>query len=141
MQKVVTLAALATIPSGNSLNSTAFHTFKKLKKGSQSRRYESNNYLSKVYKNFNVDPHSKRAVQTLKKALKTHPDIKGMKHPYHFGMPLENKQAYTAKREETLRRLSTAKMIRASQKLKTNLKPSKRSRLQNRMNRHFGSKR
>jgi hypothetical protein len=140
MKKALALAALATIHSGKSLNSTAFHTYKKLKKSKQSRSYPSN-YLTKVYQNFNVNPHSKRAVQTLKKALKNHSDIKRMNHPYHFGMPLENKQAYRAKREETLRRLSNAKMLRASHKLKTNLNPSKRSRLEQRMSRRFGSKR
>jgi hypothetical protein len=56
-------------------------------------------------------------------------------------MPLENKQAYTAKRAETLRRLSNAKMLRASHKLKTDLKPSKRSKLEQRMSRGFGTKR
>jgi hypothetical protein len=141
MKRAFTLAALATLHSGKSLNSTAFHTYKKLKKSKQSRRYSNSNYLTKVYQNFNVNPHSKRAVQSLKKALKNHPDIKGMKHPYHFGMPLENKQAYTAKRAETLRRLSNAKMLRASHKLKTDLKPSKRSKLEQRMSRGFGTKR
>jgi hypothetical protein len=139
MRKALALA-LATIPSGKSLNSTAFHTYKKLKKSKQSARYNGNDYLSKAYSNFNVNVTSKRAVQSLKKALKTHPDIKGMKHPYHFGMPLENKQMYTAKRQETLRRLANAKMLRASQKLKTNLNPSKRSRLKERMSRHFGKR-
>ena len=57
-----------------------------------------------------------------------------MNHPYHFGMPLENKQAYTAKRE-TLRRLSQAKMHRASHKLKGNLHPSKRSKMEKRLSR------
>lgn len=138
MRKALTLA-LATIPSGKSLNSTAFHTYKKLKKSKQSKRY-SNNYLSKAYANFNVNVTSKRAVQSLKKSLKHYPDIKRMNHPYHFGMPLENKQTYTAKREQTLKKLANAKMLRASQKLKTNLNPSKRSKLQERMGRHFGKR-
>ena len=137
MKKALTLA-LATIPSGKSLNSTAFHTYKKLKKSKQSRKYSTNNYLSKAFTNFNIDPASKRAAQSLKKSLKNHPDIKRMNHPYHFGMPLENKQVYTAKREQTLRKLANAKMLRASQKLKTNLNPSKRARLEKRMSRHFG---
>ena len=141
MKKALALAMLSTIPSGKSVNSTAFHTYKKLKRSAQGRRYESNNYLTKVYQNFNINPSSKRAVQSLKKALKSHPDIKRMNHPYHFGMPLENKQAYTAKREQTLRKLANAKMLRASQKLKTDLKPSKRSKLEKRMSTHFGSKR
>ncbi len=136
MKKVLTLAL--TIPSGKSLNSTAFHTYKKLKKSKQSKRY--GNYLSKVNMNFNINPASKRAVQTFKKSLKNHPDIKRMNHPYHFGMPLENKQIYTAKRQETLKKLANAKMLRASQKLKTNLNPSKRSRLEQRMSRHFGKR-
>lgn len=132
MKKVLTLA-LATLPSGKSVNSTAFHTYKKLKKSKQSKRY--GNYLSKVNMNFNINPSSKHAVQTLKKSLKNHPDIKQMTHPYHFGMPLENKQVYTAKRQETLKKLANAKMLRASQKLKTNLNPSKRARLEKRMSR------
>ena len=136
MKKILTLA-LTTIPS-KSLNSTAFHTYKKLKRSNQSKRY--GNYLSKVNMNFNINPASKRAVQTLKKSLKNHPDIKRMNHPYHFGMPLENKQLYTAKRQETLKKLANAKMLRASQKLKTNLNPSKRSRLEQRMSRHFGKR-
>ncbi len=134
------LAIALTIPSGKSLNSTAFHTYKKLKKSKQSARYSSNDYLSKAYANFNVNVTSKHAVQTLKKSLKNHPDIKRMNHPYHFGMPLENKQLYTAKRQETLKKLANAKMLRASQKLKTNLNPSKRSRLEKRMSRHFGKR-
>jgi hypothetical protein len=55
-------------------------------------------------------------------------------------MPLENKQVYTAKRQETLKKLANAKMLRASQKLKTNLNQSKRSRLEQRMSRHFGKR-
>lgn len=139
MKKALAIA-LATIPSGKSVNSTVFHTYKKLKKSKQSKRYNGSNYLSKVNMNFNINPASKRAVQTLKKSLKNHPDIKRMNHPYHFGMPLENKQVYTSKRQETLKKLANAKMLRASQKLKTNLNPSKRSRLEQRMSRHFGKR-
>ena len=51
MKKALAVA-LATIPSGKSLNSTAFHTYKKLKKSKQSKRY--GNYLSKVNMNFNI---------------------------------------------------------------------------------------
>ena len=61
-----------------------------------------------------------------------------MNHPYHFGMPLENKHTYTAKRQNALKKLANAKMLRASQKLKSNLNPSKRARLEQRMSRHFG---
>jgi hypothetical protein len=56
-------------------------------------------------------------------------------------MPPQNKQVYTAKRQEAMRRLANSKMIRASQKLKTNLQPSKRSKMQKRVNSLFGTKR
>ena len=114
-----------TIPSRKSV-STTFHTYK-LKKSKQSARYSGND-LSRAYANFNVNVTSKRAVQTLKKSLKNHPDVKRMNRPYHFGMPLENK-VYTAKRQETLKKLANAKMLRASQKIKTKLNSSKRTRI------------
>ena len=88
----------------------------------------------------NFTGYNSEVIGQLEKWLKNHPDIKRMNHPYHFGMPLENKQIYTVKRQETLKKLANAKMLRASQKLKTNLNPSKRSRLEQRMSRHFGKR-
>ena len=136
MKKALSLTALsALIKQTGSVDPKRYHTYKKLKTQSQGQKYAANDYLPRAYKSWNVDPTAHRSVQALKKGLKNHPDIKSMKHPYHFGMPLENKQAYTAKREETLRRLSQAKMHRASQKLKGNLQPSKRAKLSARLSR------
>jgi len=98
-------------------------------------------YLEKAYKSFNVDPTAHRAVQSLKRSLHDFPDVVRHHHPYHYGMPPQNKQVYTAKRMEAMKRLANAKMLRASQKLKTNLQPSKRSKLEKRIGSHCGTKR
>jgi hypothetical protein len=136
MKKALSLTALsALLKKSGSVDHKTFHTYKKLKTYSQGKKYAENKYLERAYKSWNVNPTAHRSVQALKKSLKNYPDIQKMNHPYHFGMPLENKQVYTAKRAETLRRLSQAKMHRASQKLKGSLHPSKRSKLENRLSR------
>lgn len=100
-----------------------------------------NQYLKKAIESFAVDPSKDRAVQELKHVLQNFPDPSRYHHPYRYAMPPQNKQAYTEKRMEALRRLTNAKMHRASKKLKTNLKQSKRSKMQKRYNSHFGTKR
>jgi hypothetical protein len=136
MKKALSLTALsALLKKSNTLDPKVHFIKKKIKTQGQRKRYENNNYLKKAFSAWNVDPTSHRAVQSLKKSLKNYPHITRMEHPYQYGMPLENKQVYTAKRAETLRRLSQAKMHRASQKLKGNLHPSKRSKLTARLSR------
>jgi hypothetical protein len=137
MKKALSLTVLSSLLTPTrTIDPKVFATYKRMKEQSQRRRYP-NKYLDKAYSAWNADPMAHRSVQSLKSGLKNYPHVQRMNHPYHFGMPLENKQAYTAKREETLRRLSEAKMHRASQKLKTKLTPGKRSRLEKRMSRKF----
>jgi len=65
----------------------------------------------------------------MKKTLKNYPDIKQLTHEFHFGMPLENKQVYRAKRKKLSRYLGTAKMVRASI-----------TKIKNRQSRHYGKR-
>ena len=135
MKKALSLTALSSmLTPSKPLDPKVFATYKRMKKIKQTVPH---NYLNKAYSAWNVDPTQHRSVQSLKQSLKHYPHVTRMNHPYHFGMPLENK---LIPQEETLRRLSQAKMHRASQKLKTNLTPAKRSRLEKRMTRKFGSK-
>jgi len=139
MRKALTLAALATIKSGESLNSTQLLLAKRVKEKAQSKRYRGNNYMSRVNRNFSIDPSQKRSVQKIKRTLKTYPDIKRLNHEYHFGMPLENKQIYRAKREKLLRDLGTAKMLRASHQLqKSTLTQHKRTKIKTRQSKQYG---
>lgn len=142
MKKALILATLAKIKSGESLNSTQLLLAKRVKEKAQSKRYKSNNYMSRVNRNFNIDPSQKGSVQKIKKTLKNYPDIKRLNHEYHFGMPLENKQIYRAKQEKLLKDLAAAKMLRASHQLqKSTLTQSKRTKIKNRQSRQYGTKR
>ena len=137
MKKALSLTALSALlkPAGSMSQQT-----KTLR---QKRAYSQHGkkYLERAYKSWNVDPTAHRSVQALKKSLTNYPSTNRHHHPYHYGMPLQNKHAYTVKRQEALKRLGNAKMIRASQKLKSKLNATKRSKLEKRMSTHFGSKR
>jgi hypothetical protein len=143
MKKALSLTALsALLKQSNGVNSTQLMLAKRVKEKAQSKRYKSADYMSRVSRNFNINPSEKRAVQKIKKTLKNYPDIKQLTHEFHFGMPLENKQVYRAKREKLLRDLGTAKMLRASHQLqKSTLTQAKRTKIKNRQSRHYGTKR
>ncbi len=143
MKKVLSLTALsALLKQTSGVNSTQLLLAKRVKEKAQSKRYKSRDYMSRVSKNFNINPSEKRAVQKIKKTLKSYPDIKQLTHEFHFGMPLENKQVYRAKREKLLRDLGTAKMLRASHQLqKSTLTQDKRTKIKNRQSRQYGTKR
>ena len=136
MKKALSLTALSALLRGSKSMGQQEKTLKQKRAYSQYGK----KYLEKAYKSFNVDPTAPRAVQSLKRSLHNFPDVARHHHPYHYGMPPQNKQVYTAKRQEAMRRLANSKMIRASQKLKTNLQPSKRSKMQKRVNSQFGTR-
>ena len=77
MKKALSLTALsALMKQSGSVDHKTFHTYKKLKTQTQSKKYAENKYLERAYKSWNVNPTSHRSVQALKKSLKNYPDTK-----------------------------------------------------------------
>lgn len=71
MKKAFSLTALsALLKQTSGVNSTQLLLAKRVKEKAQSKRYKNTDYMSRVSKNFNINPSEKRAVQKIKKLLK-----------------------------------------------------------------------
>ena len=134
------MIALATFASlmrtSNANHFTRQATIQRSKKKRQFAEYKKSPkpYLEEAIKNMNSALKTNKPVQSGKKVLDKHPDIKSKSHPFHYGMPSENKHLYIAKREELLKNLSVAKQKRITNKLsRKNLDPSKRSKMNNKL--------
>jgi tRNA G18 (ribose-2'-O)-methylase SpoU len=136
LNPMVALATLSSLMRANANHFTRQATIDQLKKKRQSAQYKKNSYLEEAIKNMNSALNSNKPVQSAKKILNKHRDIKRKSHPFHHGMPSENKHVYITKREELLRKLAVAKHKRITNKLsRKNLNPSKRSKLNERLQR------
>jgi hypothetical protein len=140
LKKMITLAAAAQLMHTADANHfTRQATIEYSKKKRQHKQYMNAPipYLEKSIENMNSALNTNKPVQSGKAILEKYPDIRSKSHPFHYGMPSEDKKIYTEKRQELLKKLSVAKEKRATNKLKQNINPHKKSKLKNRVKSGF----
>ena len=135
LNPMIALATLSSLMRANANHFTRQATIDQSKKKRQSVQYKKSTYLEEAFENMNSALKSNKPVQSAKKVVNKHPDIKSKSHPYHYGMPSENKQVYIEKRKELLRKLAEEKRKRIDHKLKQNLSSAKRTKLTERSKR------
>lgn len=125
-----TLSSIMRSATANHFTRQATVEFSKKKRQHKEYVNAPTSYLEESIKNMNSALNTNKPVQSGKIILEKHPDIRSKSHPFHYGMPSKDKEVYTAKREELLRKMSLAKEKRVSNKLsRKNLDPSKLSKL------------
>jgi hypothetical protein len=130
MVLAATLSSIMRSATANHFTRQATIDYSKKKRQHKEYVNAPTSYLEESIKNMNSALNTNKPVQSGKAVLEKHVDIRSKSHPFHYGMPSEDKKIYTAKREELLRKISLAKEKRATNKLLSkNLNSSKRSKL------------